>query len=643
MHIARKIVVFFLLISLSISLCARTDSSIVSDNQPLEDTANSLRSILHEIQAFSSKDPNAYLQKCYEGIQLAEKENNDSIKAEIMLVAAKINYTKGQFQKGLEILLEVEKISKQREDEILRAKSLLNQGNIHWFSKSYNEALKYYQKANEIGINEANNEIKGWALNNIGLIYEYLELYDSALIYLVKAQEIRIQEKDTAHIYSGYYNIGAVYQSMGKYDLANNYMLKAIEQDGRYIPIVEYGHYLVHIGNGYANRHDYKNAEYYLLKGIEKCEEVNSIYSLEKGYSYLADVYEKQNKLAKALHFQKKSGILKDTLYSKQMSEELTKLKLDFEAEKKEKEIQVLRLEKELTEKEAKRKGFQGKIYLAISILLGIILVLVYRQISAHKSFNSKLQHQVNSKTAELKTATDKAIRANNLKTEFLKNMSHEVRTPLNAIHGFSSLLSEMLPYEEESHSYLKTISSSSDILLDIFNNILELSQLENGEVIIEKTDLDLTEFFRTIIAKYKPITEESSAGKITLEILPINEQKPLLIKTDERRLKQAFSKLIENAIKFTEAGHIKTGVSIHPNSVILFVEDSGIGIDKDQQDEIFDKFTKLEPNNKKLYGGPGLGLTICKLIIDKLDGKIWLESAAGKGSTFYIELPLTT
>lgn len=640
----RKHLILALVFSISsyLNIYARFSDSPIP--QTLADSSVVLDSLFNDVKTLLTTDPAACLQQCSTAISLAEHTSNDSIKTELMLIAAKANYLKGKYQKALEILLDLEEINRSQKDDILHAKILLHKGNIHWFRKSYNEALIYYKEAKQIGISHNNNEIKGWALNNIGLIYEFLKYNDSALSYMLQAQEIRIKEKDTAHIYTGYYNIGAVYQSMGQYETANKYMTKAIEQDGRFIPAIEYGHYLIYIGYGYMKREEYKNAEYYLLKGIEKCEELNAIYSLEEGYRYLAVVYEAQSKFANAFEYAKQSSILKDSLYSKQMSEEITKLKLNYESEKKEKEIQLLRLEKELNIKEAKRKGFKSKIYLAISILLSIILVLVYRQIIAQKSFNSKLQKQVSIKTSELKAATDKAIRANNLKTEFLKNMSHEVRTPLNAIHGFSSLLSEIVPYDEEAYAHLKIISTNTDILLDIFTNMLELSQLENGEVIIEKTEVNLCDFLQSITYKYNAIAQELSKNKVSLMYVnpPIEqlEKYSTTVKTDPKYLQQAFVKLVDNAIKFTENGEIKTGIKLTEKTVTLFIEDSGIGILQEQVDEIFDKFTKLENNKNKLYGGPGLGLTICKLTTEKLNGKVWVESEIGKGSTFYIELP---
>lgn len=604
----------------------------------------SLDSILKNIQELRTTNPSECINECAKGMQLAEQENNDSIKAEIMLVKARALYSTGQYEKSLKILLELENISKKRGDEILRAKALLNQGNIYWFNKSYYQALDYYNEAYQIGDIENNNEVKGWALNNIGLIHEYLQQSDSALVYMLKAQGIRVEEKDTAHIYSGYYNIGSVYQSLGEYELANSYMLKAIEDDGRYIPIVEYGHYLIHIGDGYRQQNKHAEAEFYLLKGIAICESINSIYSLELGNGMLSEVYAAQGKYLKAYEYLSLANNLKDTLYNKQMSEELTKLKLNHEAEKKEKEIALLRLEKELAAKEAKRKGFRGKIYLALSILFGIILLLVYRQINTQKIFNIKLQEQVKLKTRELKSATDKAVRANNLKTEFLKNMSHEVRTPLNAIHGFSSLLSETIPFDKETNSYLKTIESSTDVLLEIFDDMLELSRIENGDIQLSMSPVNLSELLKVLITKQQQALELRKDEFILLEFIEpdlsdLNDETIYLV-TDEKYLQLACSKLLDNAAKFTECGFVKTGYTINPDSITIYVKDTGIGIALDQQDEIFDKFTKLENSNNKLYGGPGLGLTLSKLIVEKLGGKIWLESEVNKGSTFFIKIP---
>jgi signal transduction histidine kinase/ActR/RegA family two-component response regulator len=236
----------------------------------------------------------------------------------------------------------------------------------------------------------------------------------------------------------------------------------------------------------------------------------------------------------------------------------------------------------------------------------------------------------------KIRKAEQKAIDSDRLKTAFLQNISHEIRTPMNSIIGFSQLLKDNVTSDAEKAEYLEMISKSSTQLLNIVNEVLDISLIETGNTSINKTRVDLNNLLEELSLSFKHlITDEIS---FTL-LKGLSDQSGIII-TDEVKLRQILNNLINNAIKFTEKGYIKFGYSLVNNELEFFIEDSGIGIDPDFHDKIFERFRKADTDSIKLYEGVGLGLSICKGNIDLLKGKIWIESEPGKGSKFFFTIP---
>ncbi|MGM0502747.1 MAG: PAS domain S-box protein [Bacillota bacterium] len=234
----------------------------------------------------------------------------------------------------------------------------------------------------------------------------------------------------------------------------------------------------------------------------------------------------------------------------------------------------------------------------------------------------------------KLKNAIQEAEKANKAKSEFLANMSHEIRTPLNAIIGFSNILAEELK-DIKQQNYLASIKTASNSLLNLINDILDMSKLEANMMDIQLEYFNLQELCRELkTVFYKKIKDKG------LEFILDMPDEELKIKLDKTRLRQILFNLIGNAVKFTKEGSIKIAVEIEKYNkqkldLKIIVEDTGIGIPKDQQEEIFASFTQQEGQSTREYGGTGLGLTITKKLTDLMDGQIDVASQKGKGSRF--------
>jgi len=254
-------------------------------------------------------------------------------------------------------------------------------------------------------------------------------------------------------------------------------------------------------------------------------------------------------------------------------------------------------------------------------------------------AYRKHLEEMVNKRTADLFKAKNAAERADQLKTSFLKNMSHEIRTPMNAIVGFSELLADEESDEEERDYYTQMIRENSSVLLNLIEDIIKLSELQAGQVVITPHKVDLVRLLAEIHADHEG--EPAIFGKEVDVVLDIPKSQAYHIQTDSFRLRQVFKNLISNAIKFTEHGTIWLGFRpVHnQKKVTFFVKDTGIGIPKENLEIIFNNFGRMDENPTKIYRGTGLGLSISSQTVALLGGKLEVVSRIGQGSEFHFTL----
>jgi len=297
--------------------------------------------------------------------------------------------------------------------------------------------------------------------------------------------------------------------------------------------------------------------------------------------------------------------------------------------------------------------GTLSKVWVGVPLfaenkVIGAIVVQSYDNPDAYtekdKLMLEFISHQVSicverkKAEQELNTAVIKAKESDRLKSAFLANMSHEIRTPLNSIIGFSELMADPGFDASQQSEFAQIIINSGNSLLTIISDIMDFSKIEAGQVVVNKTPFVLQKLISSLQNEYSFTAREKG---IELRVDPQNPKDDIWVRSDENRLKQVLVNLVGNAIKFTKEGFVELGVKLIDDSIQFKVSDTGIGIPEKYHNEIFERFRQVESSNSRKYGGNGLGLAICKNLVEIMGGKIWIKSVVGKGSTFYFTIPI--
>ena len=284
----------------------------------------------------------------------------------------------------------------------------------------------------------------------------------------------------------------------------------------------------------------------------------------------------------------------------------------------------------------------QGVMLLFQWVALGIAAALAQFAVTLNEGDRRRreaLMRAIRDNEAELVAARQAAEAASRAKSEFLSQMSHDIRTPMNSILGMAELLNET-QLAREQREYLSVMMNNGADLLELINKILDLARIESGRLTLEAANFNLAELAQNAVETIAAKARQKGL-KLTLRIAP---DVPAIVNGDSLRVRQILINLLGNALKFTERGEIALDISRagnDPRSLHLRVADTGIGVPADQQGLIFNSYSQAQSSTARQYGGSGLGLAIVKQLTELMGGGIWLESEVGHGSAFHLTIPL--
>ena len=335
-------------------------------------------------------------------------------------------------------------------------------------------------------------------------------------------------------------------------------------------------------------------------------------------YDILVKAYEAKGDYKKALDNYKQYVQVQDSMIVLRNSSEVTRLELENQFTR-----QQLKAELDFQTQLNKQKATKNLL-----ILLGVGAFLAVMGLLYRLKFIRKTQVLLEKKNEIIEAEKEKAKASERAKHQFLANMSHEIRTPMNAIMGMTDILIRRGPKDEQKE-YLNSIKQSSDSLLVIINDILDIAKIESGKVELEHEPFSIPELLNNVHTIMQFKAEEKG-----LELRKDMPTEDLYVKGDATRLRQILINLIGNAIKFTEKGLVTTTLKVEKAddklNLHFTVSDTGIGIDKDRMDKIFNSFEQAYADTSRKFGGTGLGLSISKMLVEMQHGKIWVESNKG-------------
>lgn len=632
-------------------------------------------------QAYRNIDTRKTRELAYEGIELSRKVADTTSEVLCVIQLALLDRDAGNFVSALSKLKgSLQKVQKSTNYKAISS-CYISIGDIYFALENHDEAINYYEQAIAINtkhfdrenlisaMNRKGNRLmdKGRAINDTTYFFMAIKLYQQAekiaervmdkhyvntIVALADAYNILGQyTQNTHHLYQSlnysmqslalaqriyskefqgisYINLGEVYLSLNKGVKAIYYFDLA---EKIYASVGNQGWVLnsdAMLGKAYFSLHLYDKAIEYILKATELAKELKNRRYLRDNYLLLSDIYHKQNKYKEAFYYHKLYSDNKDSVLNETTAFDISKLQAELDLERKNNEIELLTKSAELQKQKISSQVTQRNyLLIGICILITLLLITFY-------FYNERKKGMV-----EVLKAKHLAEQAKEAQEQFLANTSHEIRTPMNGIIGMTNHLMET-SLTAQQKDYVSVIKESSDNLLSLINELLDLSKIIAKKIVFEHKEFDLREIIRGIVRLLEFRTKEKNIQII----FDIDTKIPNTIVGDSIRLKQIILNLVENAVKFTKNGEVRILVKLlHENidsvELLFNIEDTGIGIPENKLQVIFENFAQVNAKTNRRYSGTGLGLAITKQLIEQQDGSISVTSKLNVGSVFSFNL----
>jgi signal transduction histidine kinase len=553
--------------------------------------------------------------------------------ADALLQIARLKREQGNSAEALTGMFSALALYREINDRVQIAHSLNDISIIYANDEDYQKSLEYFKQALDIFKQMKDEKGESYALNNIGIIYQELGDEVKAKEYFILSLNIKKKHNDLYGIARGYTNLGTIAEDNKHWDEALNYYLRADSLYEVTSDVQAQSSNFVDVARVKDKQGKSKEAKRYASIALAKGKEVNALSHMLTATKLLASLEEKENHYKESLAYQKLYNQIADSLNNKNHRANLEELKTKFNFEEKEREIVLLKKDKEL-----QRAAVERKTILTYSLTAGIFLLLVVLGLMyfAYRTVKSK-KESLALKNKEIEQQRNDLDKLNREKDRFFSILSHDLRSPLNSLKGFSYLITQHVHAmtREELMDMRARIDLSLDNLTELINNILEWSMASSHTKKWTFDKINTTELIAKNISLYQTTAENK---KISLRYLSEEE---LYGYGDYQAIDTVVRNLLSNSIKFS---HPETDVIITTkrvqDSVRISVKDKGVGISPDILKKLFslnENVTQPGTNNEK---GTGLGLTLCKELIKENMGDISVISKPGEGSEFIVVIP---
>lgn len=613
---------------------------------------------------------------------LSEKINYTRGEVEAINLLATLDNNEGKYADALLKLKTALQIAEAAKDEIAIAKCFLNIGDVYSTLKNNEKAVNNYQQAYTLFLRakDYNNSIT--ALNRIGnrnmdignVLSDTTYFFNAIQLYS-KAFNLAVRINDKNKIINSYVNLADAYNILGVVTGNKTYFFHSLDNSLHGLKLSRENKNIrlealnnINIGDTYAklgqpfksirfyeealekyeqvgdktwlqNTYTFLGKAYFALKNYDKAvdainksirlsEEQKLTVYLRDNYKLLSDIYADKKDNTRSLDYLRLHSNYKDSIFNESSALNVARLQTEFEFERKNQEIELLKKNTEIQDEKIKNQAIQRNLLiLGILIALAGLIIIYYRYWEKNKLQSAIIK------------AKEAAEQAKETQEQFLANTSHEIRTPMNGIIGMTNQLKDTALTAEQME-YISAINESANSLLVLINDLLDLSKINAGKMTFEKKAFRLSDLFKNLVYSLQYRSTEKNIRLIS----SIDEAIPAALIGDPVRLNQVLLNLTGNAIKFTEKGEVKIvakllrddGSDLH---ILFSVQDTGIGIQESKLNTIFESFTQVNARTTRKYGGTGLGLTIAKQLIEQQGGTISVSSKVNEGSIFTFTL----
>jgi signal transduction histidine kinase/response regulator RpfG family c-di-GMP phosphodiesterase len=603
-------------------------------------------------------------------------------RVEALVNIASVNRGMGNFSLSFQYLKEALRLAYLKDDKLAIAHCLYQAGDLHKWMGNFEAAIPFLKSAHTLYKKENDHLKEIICINNLAHVYMEMGARDHTTNDYLKAIDLYLNTKDLSDKYNlpgrktiAYVNLANAYNVLGNTMHINRYLDKSLDYSSKSFALAKslndsskMAISLSNMGEAMESKGQIENANssykqaldmyneigelnrvilcaeylsvslkkqnrldeaiYYAKLGVLLSEQQNQKKNLINGHLHLAELYQEKGEFKQALYHQKVMSQYKDSLFTEKNLTAMARLKVEFDLERKDREIQLLNKDKELQEAKLNNSVYYRNALVTGLILFALAFVILYLRFTEKKRL-----------TKQLLIAKEDAEHARIMQEQFLANTSHEIRTPMNGIIGMANQMKE-LNLNTKQREYLSAIQESADHLLVIINDLLDISRMKAGKMVFQDVNFNLKELMQNI----RLLFNERCRDKGIAFEMNFDKKIPAYILGDKVRLSQILNNLIGNAVKFTEKGVVKVNVQLidekeNKLTIRFKVTDTGIGIPEDKLAHIFESFAQADAKTTRKFGGTGLGLTISKQLIDQLNGKISVESKPDKGSSFDVEL----